>query len=327
MIEVRDLAKTYTSIRRGDKFRDVVKMLFAPEKIRTDALKAISFTIGKGEIVGLIGPNGAGKSTTLKILTGVLYPDSGSASVMGFVPWKERRRYVAHIGAVFGQKSQLIWDIPPLDSFSMNAAIYGIPNIEYRKRLSPLVEMLKVSDVIKKPTRNLSLGERMKCEFIMAMLHSPEILFLDEPTIGLDLIAKDRIRSFVKEINGKGTTIILTTHDMDDIENLAKRVIVINTGEIVFDDTLDALRSRLGTSKIVHVKTRHPLPVMDADGLCVTNIVSVYEAECEIDTMKINLAQFIERINTNSTIMDLSVGEQPIEKIVKEIYRQTGNEH
>ncbi len=322
MIDVRGLSKTYTSTRRGDRFRDVLKMLFKPERIKTEALKGISFSIDKGEIVGLIGPNGAGKSTTLKILTGVLFPGSGDVSVMGFVPWKERKKYVANIGAVFGQKSQLIWDIPPLDSFSMNAAIYGIPNKEYRIRLAPLVELLEVGEVIKKPTRNLSLGERMKCEFIMAMLHAPSILFLDEPTIGLDLIAKDRIREFVKETNSRGTTIILTTHDMDDIENLAKRVIVINTGEIVFDDTLESLRGRLGTSKIVRVKTRKPLESLAAEGVCVTGTISSYEAECELDTSVVNLARFIERINSESTIVDLAVQEQPIEKIVKEIYGQ-----
>jgi ABC-2 type transport system ATP-binding protein len=298
MIEVSELVKTYTSIRRGDRFRDVMRTLFYPEKIKTEALKGICFTIEKDEIVGLIGPNGAGKSTTLKILTGVLFPDSGRVSVMGYTPWKERRIYGAHIGAMFGQKSQLIWDIPPL------------------------VEMLDVDEVITKPTRNLSLGERMKCEFIMAMLHEPAVLFLDEPTIGLDLIAKDRIREFVHQTNGCGTTIILTTHDMDDIEHLAKRVIVINTGEIVFDETLETLRHRLGSSKLVRVKTRDTLPGHCEEGVCVNNTISAYEAEYELDISKVNLARLIERINSASTIIDLSVGEQPIEKIVKAIYRQ-----
>ena len=178
------------------------------------ALKGISFSIKKGELLGLLGPNGAGKSTTIKILTGILFPTSGKVESFGYVPWKARKKYVAHIGAVFGQKSQLVWDIPPIDSFYMNKAIYDIKTEDYKKRLNKMVAMLEAKELIKKPTRQLSLGERMRCEFIIAMLHNPEIVFLDEPTIGLDVIAKEQIRVFIKEMNNRGVTFILTTHDM-----------------------------------------------------------------------------------------------------------------
>ncbi|MBN2509746.1 MAG: ATP-binding cassette domain-containing protein, partial [Spirochaetales bacterium] len=197
MIRLSNLQKTYTTYQRGSSFLDITLSLFRRQAQEVHAVKNLSLEIGEGELVGFIGPNGAGKSTTLKMLTGVLYPTSGEASVMGMVPWKERRRYVQNIGAVFGQKSQLIWDIPPLDSFLMNQAIYGVPDREFKANLEALTGMLGVEDLVRQPTRKLSLGERMKCEFIMAMLHSPRIVFLDEPTIGLDVIAKEVIRRFI----------------------------------------------------------------------------------------------------------------------------------
>jgi len=235
LIEVENLAKTYKSYQRGNTFGEAVKSLFVRKPLYIPALKEISFSIDQGELLGFLGPNGAGKSTTLKILTGVLHPSSGSVRIMGYTPWRDRRKYVANIGAVFGQKSQLLWDIPPVDAFYLNKAIYAIPEREFKKTMDQMVELLGVGELIRKPTRQLSLGERMKCEFIMAMLHQPKIVFLDEPTIGLDVIAKDKIREFILEMNKNGVTFILTTHDLGDIEHLAKRVIVVNHGEIVFN--------------------------------------------------------------------------------------------
>lgn len=249
IIDVRDLRKTYTTFQRGHTFKEALASLFVRKTIEVEAVKGISFQIGKGEIVGFLGPNGAGKSTTLKILTGVLHPTSGDVRIMRFVPWKQRRSYVARIGAVFGQKSQLLWDIPPLDAFYMNKAIYAIPLSEFEETLNELTELLDVRDVSRKPTRQLSLGERMKCEFIMAMLHRPDIVFLDEPTIGLDVIAKENIREFITKMNRKGVTFILTTHDLDDVEQLAERVIVINHGEVVFDDSIGASEGMWAAAK------------------------------------------------------------------------------
>jgi ABC-2 type transport system ATP-binding protein len=246
IIQIKHLQKHYTTYQRGHTFKDIVMSLFKRETVDVHAVKDVSFDVEEGELLGYLGPNGAGKSTTLKILTGVLFPTSGDINVMGYSPWKQRKRYVANIGAVFGQKSQLIWDIPPIDAFYMNKAIYSIPTGEFQQRLTDMVEMLGAGDVIQKPTRQLSLGQRMKCEFIMAMLHTPKIVFLDEPTIGLDVIAKDNIREFIVEQNKRGITFILTTHDLDDVEHLAKRVIVINHGELAFDGNMQKLKRHLG---------------------------------------------------------------------------------
>jgi len=320
IIKVENLTKTYKSYERGNTFREAVYSLFVRKTKYVEALKGISFTMEKGELVGFLGPNGAGKSTTLKILTGILFPTGGKVDIMGYTPWKDRKKYVAHIGAVFGQKSQLLWDIRPIDAFYLNKAIYSIPDKIFKKNLDNMVELLNVGDLIKKPTRLLSLGERMKCEFIMAMLHNPEIVFLDEPTIGLDVIAKDKIREFILEMNKQGVTFILTTHDLDDVERLAQRVIVINHGQIVFDNSIDALRKHFGEKKVVSVSTHNPLPSLDMPGVLVKNKISEYNAELELDVSKLELNKFIDYINKNSTINDLLVQSLPIEDVIKDLY-------
>jgi ABC-2 type transport system ATP-binding protein len=320
IIQAKNLEKTYTTYERGNRFRETIKSLFLRKPKLVRALKGISFTVNPGELVSFLGPNGAGKSTTLKILTGVLYPTSGEVDALGFVPWKQRRKYVAHIGAVFGQKSQLIWDIPPLDAFHLNKAIYSIPHQEFDRTLAELVEMLNIGEVIKRPTRQLSLGERMKCEFVMAMLHGPQIVFLDEPTIGLDLIAKERIREFIREMNRKGVTFILTTHDLDDVEQLAKRVIVINYGEIVFDDSMDILRRHFGARKVVRISTQKPLPELVEPGITITNTISRHDMELELDVSVMEVNHFIEMVNRQSIIKDLAIQELPIERVIKELY-------
>lgn len=321
LITVEDLKKVYKSYQRGSSFGETLKSLFVRKPIYIEALKGISFRIDQGELVGFLGPNGAGKSTTLKILTGILYPSSGKVDIMGYTPWRDRKKYVAKIGAVFGQKSQLLWDIPPIDAFYLNKAIYAIPEREFKRTMEYMVELLDVEGQIRKPTRQLSLGERMKCEFIMAMLHKPEIVFLDEPTIGLDVIAKDKIRKFILKMNQRGVTFILTTHDLGDIEHLAKRVIVINHGELVFDDALPALRRQLGEKKIIAVTTIHPLPALDRPGITVTNRISTYQVELELDLTAFPLNEFIALVNKSSTIRDLSVREPQIEDVIKVLYQ------
>lgn len=320
IINVENLTKTFKSYERGNTLKEAAKSLFVRKAKLVEALKGISFSINKGELVGFLGPNGAGKSTTLKVLTGILFPTGGKVDIMGYTPWKDRKKYVAHIGAVFGQKSQLLWDIPPLDAFILNKAIYSIPESEFNKKLSYMVELLGVQDLVKKPTRLLSLGERMKCEFIMAMLHNPEVVFLDEPTIGLDVIAKEKIREFILEMNKQGVTFILTTHDLGDVEQLAKRVIVINHGEMVFDNTIDALKSHLGAKKLVTISTRGSLPSLDIPGVLVKNKISEYNAELELDVNIMELNRFIDYINNGSTINDMSLQELPIEEVIKELY-------
>jgi ABC-2 type transport system ATP-binding protein len=320
MIEVKNLTKTFKSYERGNNFFEILKGLIIRKQKLVPALKGISFNIAKGELVGFLGPNGAGKSTTLKILTGIMFPTSGDVNIMGYVPWKHRKKYVARIGAVFGQKSQLLWDIPPIDAFYLNKSIYGIPDGEFKKTLGDMIELLGLTDLVKKQTRLLSLGERMKCEFIMAMLHKPDIIFLDEPTIGLDVIAKDKIREFIIDMNHKGTTFILTTHDLGDIEHLAKRIIVINHGEIVFDESIDVLRKYLGNKKMINISTYNPLNLDDIAGLDIIKKISDYEAELVLDISKIELNLFIDGVNKSSIINDLSIHEPPIEDIIKNLY-------
>lgn len=232
VIDVKHLTKTYKTYKRGAGMGQTFKSFFQREEVVVNAVNDISFAIGQGEICGILGPNGAGKSTAIKMLCGALYPTSGEIQVLGYSPARDRKRYVGKIGAVFGQKSQLIWDIPPIDSFNMNKAIYGIANQDFKHRLEELTGMLDIAHVIEKPTRVLSLGERMKCEFVMAMLHRPEVLFLDEPTIGLDVIAKVKIREFIHQMNKKhNMTCILTTHDLEDVEGLPTGSLSLTTGK------------------------------------------------------------------------------------------------
>jgi len=320
IIRVNNLKKSYSTYKRGNGFKEVLSSLFHREEIIVEALKGISFDVEEGELIGFLGPNGAGKSTTLKILTGILYPTSGEVNILGYVPWKERKKYVSNIGAVFGQKSQLLWDIPPADAFYMNKSIYDIPDKAFKKKMDDMVEMLNVEQHIYKPTRQLSLGERMKCEFIMAMLHNPKIVFLDEPTIGLDVIAKEKIREFIGEMNRQGVTFMLTTHDLDDIERLAKRVIIINHGETVFDNSLDRLKEHVGKKKIISLKTKSPVPELKMQGVTVTKTLSAFDNELEIDMSQTGLNEFISDLNGLCSISDMLIQEPPIESIIKEIY-------
>ncbi len=320
-IKVENLVKSYTTYKRGSGFKETIKSFFKREKVNINAVDGISFEIEKGTICGILGPNGAGKSTTIKMLCGALYPTSGAIDVMGYSPARDRVKYVQKIGAVFGQKSQLIWDIPPVDSFAMNKAIYGISDEDYKKRLSEMTELFDVEEVIHKPTRVLSLGERMKCEFIMAMLHSPEIVFLDEPTIGLDVIAKNKIREVVSEMNRKGTTFILTTHDLEDVEQLADNVIIINHGKKVFDDSLASLKNALGSKKIVTLTLTNPY---NGDEIGGAKIISRDGADIsiEVDTEKQEITDFLKTLTEYVDFRDISVKELPMDMIITRIYSE-----
>ena len=243
MIEFNDICKSYRVARRGSGFGNAVKSFFKREYNIINAINHISFTINEGEMVGYIGPNGAGKSSTIKILSGILTPDSGTCLVNGQVPWKDRKDYVRQIGVVFGQRSQLWWDIPVMDSFELLQAIYSIPAPRYRNKLDELTQLLNLEEILKTPTRQLSLGQRMRCEIAASLLHEPKLLFLDEPTIGLDAVSKIAVRDFIKKLNEEHkTTVILTTHDMQDIEAITKRVILIGKGQKLMDGTLEDLR-------------------------------------------------------------------------------------
>lgn len=323
VIEVNHLTKTYKTYRRGSSATQTLKSFFRREEVIVQAVSDISFDIEQGQICGMLGPNGAGKSTAIKMLCGALYPTSGEIKVLGYSPAQDRKRYVSQIGAVFGQKSQLIWDIPPIDSFHMNKAIYGISDVDFKNRLEELAVLLDITDVMEKPTRVLSLGERMKCEFVMAMLHQPKILFLDEPTIGLDVIAKVKIREFVREMNRKqNMTCILTTHDLEDVEELAHRVIVINHGTKVFDDSLQHLKLFLGNKKQVSftfADSTHGA-IFDNTYTRVVERPSNYQVTLEVDTAQISISDFIEGISKKHSFSDISVKELPIQQVIMNLY-------
>ena len=245
MIVMENVCKTYRVAKRRAGFREACKSLFSREFEEIRALDDVSFTIHDGEMVGYMGPNGAGKSSTIKILSGILTPDSGRCEIDGLVPWKDRVRHVSRIGVVFGQRSQLWWDIPVIDSFELLRDIYSVDKPRFQRNLDELTALLQLEELLKTPTRQLSLGQRMRCELAASLLHDPGILFLDEPTIGLDAVSKLAVRDFIKRLNQeRGTTVILTTHDMQDLSALAKRVILIGKGKILMDGSMDDLRAQ-----------------------------------------------------------------------------------
>lgn len=244
MIQVEHMNKTFKVARRSAGFSQAMKALFHKEQEIIHALSDISFSIGDGEMVGYIGPNGAGKSSTIKILSGILTPDDGTCIIDGRIPWKERKEHVKDIGVVFGQRTQLWWDVPIIDSYELLRDIYDIPQTTYHETLSELTELLSLEELLRTPARQLSLGQRMRCEIAASLLHNPKILFLDEPTIGLDAVSKLAVRDFIRKQNAKhNTTVLLTTHDMQDIEALADRVLLIGRGRLLLDGTLDDLKS------------------------------------------------------------------------------------
>lgn len=250
MIQAEHLQKTFRVRKRNAGFKNAAKAFFSREYEEIHALNDVSFRIKDGEAVGYIGPNGAGKSSTIKILSGILTPDSGTCVIDGRVPWRDRRAHVSQIGVVFGQRSQLWWDVPVIDSFELIRDIYTVAEDVYKRNLRDLTDLLNLSEILKTPARSLSLGQRMRCEIAASLLHDPRILFLDEPTIGLDAVSKIAVREFVLDMNKRrGTTVILTTHDMQDVEALAQRVLLIGKGRILLDGTLDDIR-RGGSGQI-----------------------------------------------------------------------------
>lgn len=258
MITMEHVNKSYKVAKRNAGMRQACKSLLSRETEKLKALTDVSFSIQDGEMVGYIGPNGAGKSSTIKILSGILSPDSGSCVIDGRIPWKNRVEHVRQIGVVFGQRSQLWWDIPVIDSFELLKEIYSVPVSTYKNNLEELTELLQLQELLRTPTRQLSLGQRMRCELAASLLHSPRLLFLDEPTIGLDAVSKLAVRDFILKLNREHkTTVILTTHDMLDIEALARRVILIGKGRVLMDGTLEDMKELAGGSQAEQVSAGH----------------------------------------------------------------------
>ncbi len=321
IIEVEGLKKVF-KVHKRDKagLLSSLKSLFSRDYSLVTAVDGLDLKIRQGEIRGLIGPNGAGKSTTIKILSGILYPSEGTVNVMGYTPWTQREEYVKKIGVVFGQKSQLWWDLPAIDTFALNKQMYDIPDKTFDENISYFKELLKIGDVISKPVRQLSLGERMKCEFVCAMLHQPPLVYLDEPTIGLDIISKEAIRSFIKNVNkDRGTTFIVTTHDLSDIEDLCENVSIINSGTIVFNDCIDKLKTYFSDKKIIEVKFNRQVDPALLEGFKVTS-GGPFSASIEIETLNTSLQEEISRIFKILPVQDINVNNINIEEVIKYIY-------
>lgn len=320
MIELQNICKSYKVARRSAGLGEAVKSLFRREYTRVDALSDVSFTVRDGEMVGYIGPNGAGKSSTIKIMSGVLTPDSGTCVINGRVPWKERTAHVQEIGVVFGQRSQLWWDVPVADSFELLRDIYRVDGAAYRKTLSRLTELLELGELLRTPARQLSLGQRMRCEIAAALLHEPKILFLDEPTIGLDAVSKAAVRGFIRICNKeRGTTVILTTHDMQDIEALAERILLIGRGRILLDGTLDELKRRRPAQRRLTVAYGGALPAVE--GLTPLRDTDGH-AELLLDTGLLSVSEAVARISAQTEVKDLSVSGESVEELVVSLYRE-----
>lgn len=321
LIEVKNICKSFRVTRRNAGFAAAAKNLFHRKYETIEALRNISFTIGDGEMVGYIGPNGAGKSSTIKIMSGILTPDSGECRVNGRTPWKDRVNHVREIGVVFGQRSQLWWDVPVIDSFELIRDIYSVPEERYRKNLSMLTDLLNLSTIVKTPARMLSLGQRMRCEIAASLLHSPKILFLDEPTIGLDAVSKIAVRDFIRTINREQkTTVILTTHDMQDIEALTSRVILIGKGSILLDGSLSALKQRYAGQKSITIAYDGREPEL-AEGLSFQERLPG-RAVVNIDLDIISVREAIGLLSDRTEIRDISITDAKIEDIVVNLYRE-----
>lgn len=320
-IEVKNLNKTFDYFKKEPGFKGSLKSLFWRETLYRHAVKDVSFSIDEGELVGFLGPNGAGKTTTLKILSGILYPTSGEVSVLGHVPWKREPAYQRQFAIVMGQKNQLWWDLPARESFELNRDIYEIDRSAYERTLGELVEILGVGSLLDVQVRKLSMGERMKCELIAALLHQPRVLFLDEPTIGLDVVSQENIRAFIEAYNRtKKTTVILTSHYMRDVERLCRRVLVINDGRIVYDGSLAELADRYVDHKIVTLRLAQPVAppalarfgtVTEHNGLSVT-----------LNVPKKDLAQTAQGLLSALPVEDLSIEEVAIETVIATMFAE-----
>ncbi|HZJ58151.1 MAG TPA: ABC transporter ATP-binding protein [Clostridia bacterium] len=321
MIQIDSISKSFRVSQRQAGFGQALKALFSREYNTIHALDDISFEIKQGEMVGYIGPNGAGKSTTIKIMCGILRPDSGECMIGGRIPWKDRKNHAKEIGVVFGQRSQLWWDVPVIDSFELIRDIYRVDMAKYRKNLDALVEQLDIGEIIKTPTRSLSLGQRMRCEIAASLLHSPNILFLDEPTIGLDAVSKIAVRQFIRKLNTeKNTTVILTTHDMQDIEALTERIILIGRGKILLDGDLQELKGRISTLKTLTVDYTGPAPVLEP-GWTVINHREGHIA-IQFDSQKDSVSGVIAQVSKNTGVRDISVNGISAEEMVAGLYTE-----
>ena len=319
-INVDCISKTFKVAKRNSGLKAALKSFFKREYTYIDAVKNVSFSIEKGEIVGYIGPNGAGKSTTIKMLSGILLPTAGNIRVNGLDHFKDRKKYVSNIGVVFGQRSQLSWDIPAEDTFDLLKDIYDLSDKEYQKTKTELVNLLNIQEVMKQPVRSLSLGQRMRCEIAASLLHKPKILFLDEPTIGLDAESKKIVRDFIKKLNkNHKTTVILTTHDMTDIEALAKRIILIGKGELLYDGTLSNLKKKYGSYKEVLVSTNEKIDKIRLKGI-IKKSKNINGYSFIIDSNVLSLSKLLNNLSLKYVINDIDIKNESIDDVILKLY-------
>jgi ABC-2 type transport system ATP-binding protein len=316
-ISINHLTKSFSvPVREGGVFA-AMRGLVARQERTITAVDDISFAVGAGEVVGFLGPNGAGKTTTLKMLSGLLHPTTGGVRVLDAVPWERRREFLRQITLVMGNRNQLQWDIPAIDSFELNRAVYRIPRPAYQQTLDELVDLLDLADLLKKPVRNLSLGERMKCEIAGALLHQPRVLFLDEPTLGLDVTMQRRIRGFIREYNARhASTVLLTSHYMADVEALCKRVVVIHHGRILFDGDLAALVVRFSPYKTISVQ----LDAGSHDLSCYGDVVEQNGAGTKLRVAKADTAAVTGKLLADLPVIDLTVEDPPIEEVIEQVF-------
>src|SRR5215210_7262767 len=323
-ITVTELGKTYVVPEREGGVRAALVALVKRWTREVEAVAGVTFGIEAGEIVGFLGPNGAGKTTTLKMLAGLLHPTTGTADVLGYTPWRRDRDYLGRMSLIMGQRNQLHWDIPVLDSFRLNQAIFRIPPAEFRVRLDELVELLELKDLLRKPVRNLSLGERMKCEIAGSLLHYPAVRFLDEPTIGLDVAMQRRIRSFIAEYNRRtGACVMLTSHYMADVEALCRRVIVIHQGRLLYDGGLTGLVQRFAAHKTITVELQEgsaavgqPLPAGLVDGAEVERTATGFA----VRVLKSETPAVAGRLLASLPVTDLTIEEPPVDRVIEEVF-------
>ena len=323
IIEVRGLNKEFKSAKRELGLKGYFKTLLSRKSEIKKALNDVDLEVNEGEFLGIIGPNGAGKSTLIKILTGVLTPSSGKALVLNMIPYEQRLKYTKNIGVVFGQRTQLWWDLPVKDSFELLKHIFNIPEEVFKENIETFSRILDIDNYLKTPVRKLSLGERMRCDLAASLLHNPKIVYLDEPTIGLDVEAKHRIREFLKELNKKGVTIILTTHDMGDVEELCPRIIIIDKGKKIFDGPLKDIKKKFGKERILVIEFHESVnkDELKFDG------VKLLESEVNtfkflIDTNKTSVSEIAKKIFSKYSVHDISIEETEIETIIREIYKK-----
>jgi ABC-2 type transport system ATP-binding protein len=318
-IHVHNLRKTFAVPEREGGFKAAVKSLVRRKTREVKAVDTISFAIAPGEVVGFLGPNGAGKTTTLKMLSGLLFPTSGELSVLGHLPERRAKEFLRQITLVMGQRNQLVWDIPAIDSFDLQRAIYRIPTEQYIQTRDEMIDLLDIRELVKKPVRNLSLGERMKMEITAALLHRPKVLFLDEPTIGLDITAQRKIRAFVAEYNRRyGATVILTSHYMADVEALCRRVIVIHHGRLLYDGGLSGLVERFSSHKTIGVTLEDPTIDLSGYG----EIISTEDHRVLLRVPKADTSRVTARLLTDVAVSDLTVEDSPIDDVIEQVFAQ-----